>query len=91
MGRSSAQRLGPGLRLLILSRLAVDERTGVPPGRKELYLFAFDKNHKTVFSRRWEMDFKPHGGQTFHPYFACSLRPGELEYSGGPKDNECLE
>jgi len=64
---------------LILSRLIVDERTGVPPGREELHLFVFDKSHKAVFTQRWEMDFKPHAGQTFYPYFTSSLPPGEYE------------
>ncbi len=73
---------------LVLTRLAVDERTGIPPGREELFLFVFDKQNQAVFSRRWEMDFGPHSQKTFYPYFVCSLPPGEYECRLATRDLE---
>ncbi len=68
-----------GPNTLVLSKITVDEKTGVPPGREELFLFVFDKDHQTRISRRWEMDLKPYAREILYPYFACSLEPGEYE------------
>jgi VWFA-related protein len=64
---------------LFLSKIAVDEKIGIPPGRIELLLLVFDKDRQTRFSRRWETDLKPYARQTLCPYCACYLEPGEYE------------
>jgi len=73
-------RVGPGeFNTLVLSKIMVDEKTGVLPGRVEFFLFVFDKDHQTRISRRWETDLKPYAREILCPYFACFLEPGEYE------------
>ncbi len=64
---------------LFLSKIMVDEKTGIPPGRVELFLFVFDKDRQARISRRWETNLKPYAEQTLCPYFSCHLEPGEYE------------
>jgi len=63
----------------VLVKLAVDEKTGVPPGKTELFTFIFDKDHKIVLGERGEMDSTPHAQKTLFPYLLTSLQPGEYE------------
>jgi len=63
----------------VLLKLAVDEKTGVPPGKTELFAFIFDKDHKIVLGERGEMDSTPHAQKTLFPYLLTSLQPGEYE------------
>ena len=57
----------------------MDEKTGVPPGKTELFAFIFDKDHKIVMGERGEMDTAPHDRKTLFPYFLTGLQPGEYE------------
>ncbi len=73
-------RVGPGeFNTLVLSKIMVDEKTGVPPGRVELFLFVFDKDRQARISRRWETNLKTYASEMLCPYFACFLEPGEYE------------
>jgi hypothetical protein len=63
----------------ILLELTAEERTGVAPGRTEIYTFIFDIEHKVVVGTRGEMDTSPHEHQTLFPYLLASLKPGEYE------------
>jgi VWFA-related protein len=63
----------------ILLELEVEERTGVAPGKTEIYTFIFDPEHKVVVGIRGEMDTSAHEHQTLFPYLLASLKPGEYE------------
>jgi len=63
----------------ILLKLAVEERTGVPLGKIEIYTFIFDKDHKIVLGTRGEMDTSPFEHKTLFPYLLAELKPGEYE------------
>ena len=49
---------GPTANTLILSRIPVDEKAGIPPGKAELFLFIFNQEREVVQSRRWEINLK---------------------------------
>jgi len=63
----------------VLMQLAVDERTGVPPEKAEIFTLVFDQSHKIVLAERGEIDLAPHAQKTLYPYFLASLPPGEYE------------
>jgi VWFA-related protein len=63
----------------VLLKLTVDERTGVPPEKAEIFTLIFDKDHKIVVAERGEMDLAPHAQKTLFPYLLTSLQPGEYE------------
>lgn len=63
----------------VLLKLTVDERTGVPPEKAEIFTFIFNKDHKIVVAERGEMDLAPHAQKTLFPYLLTSLQPGEYE------------
>lgn len=65
--------------LLILSRLFVDEKAGIPPGKTELFTFIFDKDHKPVISQHGEIDLSTTPQRIFFLYHLASLNPGEYE------------
>lgn len=63
----------------VLMKLGVDERTGVPPGRTEIFTLVFDKDHKIVLAERGEMDSAPYDRKAIYPYLLARLRPGDYE------------
>jgi len=63
----------------VLLKLAVDEKTGVPPGKTEIFTFIFDKERKIQLAERGEMDSAPHAQKTLFPYILTTLQPGEYE------------
>ena len=63
----------------VLLKLIVDEKTGVPPGKTELFAIIFNKDHKIVLAERGEMDTAPHARKTLFPYLLTHLQPGEYE------------
>jgi VWFA-related protein len=79
---------GKGSNTLILSRLLVDEKIGVPPGKAELFTFIFDKDHLAVDTRRGEIDLSPYAQYVFYPYLAKALPPGEYEFRIVVRDME---
>ena len=72
----------------VLMKLAVDERTGVPPGVAEIYVLVFDAAHKIVLAERGELDSKPMGQQTLYPYFLTKLLPGDYECRVAARDKD---
>ena len=72
----------------VLMKLAVDEKSGVPPGRTELYTFIFDKDHKIVLGERGELDSAPHARKTLFPYILTRLQPGAYEIRVLARDME---
>lgn len=63
----------------VLLKMAVDERTGVPPGKTEIFTFVFDKERKIQLAERGEMDTVAYAGKTLYPYLLARLLPGTYE------------
>jgi hypothetical protein len=63
----------------VLLKMAVDEKTGVPPGKTEIYTFIFDKERKIQLAERGEMDTSPYARRTLFPYLLTRLLPGTYE------------
>jgi VWFA-related protein len=70
---------GKGSNVVILSKMPVDEKVGIPPGKAEFYTFIFDKDNKAVQSTMSTIDLAPQAQKTIYPYATASLEPGEYE------------
>jgi hypothetical protein len=68
-----------GANTIVLSKLTVDERTGIPPEKAEICTLVFDKDHKIVLAERAEMNLAPYPQKTLFPYLLAELKPGEYE------------
>lgn len=73
---------------VVLLKLTVDERTGVPPGKTEIFVFIFDGDHKIVLGERAELDTKPLAQKSLFPYLLIRLQPGEYECRVAARDME---
>ena len=63
----------------ILLEVAVDEKSGVPPGKTEIFSFVFDKDHKIIVAERGELDTTFHAQKPLFPYLLTRLPPGDYE------------
>jgi hypothetical protein len=72
-------RDGKGRRGVVLAGLAVDERTGVPPRRTEIFAFIFEKGGQAVRALRTELDLSNWAGRMIFPYVAIPLPAGDYE------------
>ena len=72
----------------VLLKLTVDERTGVPPGKTEIFVFIFDGDHKIVLGERAELDTIPLAQKSLFPYLLTRLQPGEYECRVAARDME---
>jgi len=72
----------------VLLKLTVDERTGVPPGTTEIFVFIFDGDHKIVLGERAELDTRPLAQKSLFPYLLVQLQPGEYECRVAARDME---
>jgi VWFA-related protein len=79
---------GKGRNGVVLAGLAVDEKTGIPPGRAELFVFVFEKGGQAVRALRTEMDFAKLAGRTICPYVSIPLPAGEYEIRFVARDPE---
>jgi VWFA-related protein len=70
----------------VLMKLAVDERTGVPPGVAEVYVLIFDAESKIVVAERAELDSRSLAQHTLHPYLFTQLPPGAYECRVAARD-----
>lgn len=70
---------GKGSNVVILSKMPVDEKVGIPPGKVEFYTFIFDKDHKAVQSTVSAIDLAPQAQKIIYPYATAALEPGEYE------------
>lgn len=70
---------GKGSNLVVLSKIPVDEKLGIPPGKADFYTFIFDKDHKTIQSTQSEIELAPQAQKTIYPYLTAALEPGEYE------------
>lgn len=62
---------------VLLSKLDVDQRTGIPPGMTEIFIFLFDKDHMLVAAERAELDLSAYDQKSLYSYLMKKLEPGE--------------
>jgi VWFA-related protein len=72
----------------VLLKLAVDERTGIPPGVADLYMLVFDADHKIILAERGELDSRTFGQHTLYPYLLTKLPPGDYECRVAARDKD---
>ena len=63
----------------LLARLTVNEKTGIPPSKVEIFAFIFNKDNKAVVMKNVEMDLAPFDQKFLFSYFTASLPTGEYE------------
>ncbi|MGB8959359.1 MAG: VWA domain-containing protein [Candidatus Aminicenantales bacterium] len=69
-----------GARACLLTRLEVNSKSGVPPGRNEVFAFLRDEKGVTKLSRRWDMDFLKYDGQSLWAYAIVPVSAGTHDY-----------
>ncbi len=65
--------------LAILTRLRIDDRTGLPPGRTEAYVMVFDRELQVVENRTGLLDTASAKTTILYPYMVTRLPPGPYE------------
>jgi VWFA-related protein len=69
-----------GSNCLMLMKIPIDVKTGIPPGKAELFTFIFDQDDRAVQSVRAEMNTAALASKDFYAYSTASLKPGEYEF-----------
>jgi VWFA-related protein len=69
-----------GARACLLTRLEVNAKSGVPPGRNEIYALLRDEKGVTKLSRRWEIDFLKYDGQSLWAYAIVPVSAGTHDF-----------
>jgi VWFA-related protein len=64
---------------LVLMKIPIDVKTGIPPGKAELFTFIFNKDSRAVQAVRGEINVAALVQKTFYPYATASLKPGVYE------------
>jgi hypothetical protein len=72
----------------VLSKLVVDERTGIQPGKAEIFILIFDKDQQIVAAERGELDLSSHSQKTLYSYLLKVLQPGDYECRVVARDME---
>jgi VWFA-related protein len=72
----------------LLSQIAVDEKTGIPPVDVEIYALFFDEDHNIAKEINGEIDFSPFDDDILIPYFQANLRPGQYDCRIVARDKE---
>jgi VWFA-related protein len=62
---------------LVLVKIAVDAKRGIPPGKTEIFTLVFDKDDRVVQAIRGELNLMELDQKTIYPYCGISLKPGE--------------
>ncbi len=65
-----------GAQVCLLARLEVDAKSGVPPGRNEIFAFLRDESGAAKLSRRWEMDLSKFDGKSLWAYAIVPVSAG---------------
>jgi hypothetical protein len=63
----------------LLARITVNEKTGIPPSKVEIFAFIFNKDHEAVIMKNVEMDLAPFDQKFLFSYFTANLPAGEYE------------
>ena len=64
---------------VLLSQIKVNEKTGVPPSKVEIFTLLFNEDQKVVKEINGEIDFSPFDNEILVPYFQASLPAGKYE------------
>jgi len=64
---------------VLFSQITINEKTGVPPAKVEIYAFLFDEDYEPVLMKKGEMDLAPFDQQKLYPYFTANLPAGKYE------------
>ena len=63
----------------LLARITVNEKTGIPPSKVEIFAFIFNEDNKAVVTKTVEMDLAPFDQKFLFSYFTANLPSGEYE------------
>jgi len=63
----------------LMTSLDIDARTGVPPGRNEIYIFLRDEAGAAALSRRWETDLSRYDGKRIFAHTILPVSSGSHE------------
>lgn len=69
-----------GPQACLLTRLEVNAKAGVPPGRNEVFAFLKDEAGVPALSRRFEMDFSPYDGKSICAHIVMPVSAGGWEF-----------
>jgi VWFA-related protein len=69
-----------GARACLLTRLEVDAKGGIPPGRNEIIAFLRDEAGALTLSRRWEVNFSRYEGQSLCAHISVPVSAGGWEF-----------
>ena len=64
----------------LMARLEVDAKSGVPPGRNEIYALLRDEKGVTKLWWRWEIDFLKYDGQSLWAYAIVPVSAGTHDF-----------
>jgi VWFA-related protein len=71
-----------------LSRITVNEKTGIPPSKVEIFAFIFNEDNKAIVTKTVEMDLAPFDQKFLFSYFTANLPAGEYECRIVARDKE---
>jgi len=63
----------------LLARITVNEKTGIPPSKVEIFAFIFNEDNKAMVTKTVEMDLAPFDQKFLFSYFTANLPSGEYE------------
>jgi VWFA-related protein len=63
----------------LLARITVNEKTGIPPSKVEIFAFIFNEDNKALVTKTVEMDLAPFDQKFLFSYFTANLPSGEYE------------
>ncbi len=69
-----------GAQACLLTRLEVDAKSGVPPGRNEIFALLRGEEGGLELSRRWEMDLSRYDGKVLWAYAIVPVPAGVHDY-----------
>ncbi len=72
----------------LLARISVNEKTGIPPSRVEIFAFVFNEDNKAVVMKDVEMDLASFDQKSLFSYFTASLPADEYECRIVARDKE---
>jgi len=72
----------------LLARLTVNEKTGIPPSKVEIFAFVFNEDNKALVMKNVEMDLAPFDQKFLFSYFTANLPSGEYECRIVARDKE---
>jgi VWFA-related protein len=69
-----------GAKACLLTRLEVNAKAGVPPGRNEVLAFLKNEAGALALARRWEMDFSRYDGKSLCAHLVMPVAAGDWDF-----------